>query len=106
MNKQDLINVVTTETGLDKRDVITTVEAVFEAIKNALTSGDKVSLHGFGSFEVRARAARSGVNPKLLKDLKEQGVDPETAKAKASIQIEASKAPAFKPATALKNAIK
>lgn len=106
MNKQDLINVVTTETGLDKKDVTVAVESVFETIKTALVSGDKVSLHGFGSFDVRERKARPGVNPKLLAQLKEQGIDPETAKAQAAIQIEASKAPAFKPAKGLKDAIK
>lgn len=106
MNKQDLVVEISNKTGLAKKEAITAVDAVFETIAGALASGEKVSIYGFGNFEVRERAARSGVNPKLLADLKEQGVDPETAKAQAAIQIEASKAPAFKPATALKNAIK
>ncbi|OMD71203.1 HU family DNA-binding protein [Paenibacillus odorifer] len=106
MNKQDLILETVTKTGLDKKDVALVTETIFETITGVLASGDKVSLHGFGSFEVRERAARAGVNPKLLADLKTQGVDPELAKAQATIQIAESKAPAFKPATALKNAVK
>jgi len=106
MNKQELIVEVSNKTGLAKKEVIAAVDAVFETITGVLASGEKVSIYGFGNFEVRDRAARSGVNPKLLADLKEQGVDDETAKAQAAIQIDASKAPAFKPATALKNAVK
>jgi len=106
MNKQDLIVAVVGKTGLDKKTVTLAVESTFEEIANALANGEKVSLHGFGAFEVRERAARQGVNPKLLAQLKEQGVDPETAKAQAAIHIEKSKAPAFKPAKGLKDTIK
>lgn len=105
MNKQELILEVITTTELSKKDATLAVESVFGTIATALANGDKVSIHGFGNFEVRDRAARSGVNPKLLADLKEQGVDPETAKAQAAIQIAASKAPAFKAATALKKLV-
>jgi DNA-binding protein HU-beta len=106
MNKQELTIEVINKTGLEKKAAVAAVDAVFETITGALSAGDKVGIYGFGNFEVRDRAARPGVNPKLLKDLKEQGVDPEAAKAQATIQIEASKAPAFKPASALKKAIK
>lgn len=106
MNKQDLIVAVVGKTGLDKKTVTLAVESTFEEIANALANNEKVSLYGFGNFEVRERAARQGVNPKLLKELKDQGVDAETAKAQATIQINASKVPAFKPAKGLKDAIK
>ncbi|QWU14422.1 DNA-binding protein HU-beta [Paenibacillus sophorae] len=106
MNKTDLTNEVVTKTGLQKKDAEAAVNAVFETIAGALAEGDKVAIFGFGTFETRERAARPGINPKLLAQLKEQGVDAETAKEQATIQIDASKAPAFKPAKALKNAIK
>ncbi|ASA22740.1 HU family DNA-binding protein [Paenibacillus donghaensis] len=106
MNKQDLIVEVSNKTGLAKKDATAAVEAVFETITGALASGEKVGIYGFGNFEVRERAARPGTNLSLLTKLKEQGVDAETAKAQAAIQIEASKAPAFKPSTALKNSVK
>ncbi|MEK4006355.1 HU family DNA-binding protein [Paenibacillus sp. FSL H3-0333] len=106
MNKQELTIEVIKKTGLEKKVATEAVDAVFETITAALSTGDKVSIYGFGNFDVRNRAARLGVNPKLLKELKEQGIDPEVAKVQATIQIEASKAPAFKPASALKKAIK
>lgn len=106
MNKADLINEVVEETGYQKKDITVAVDAVFEAITTALANGEKVSLFGFGNFEVRERDARNGVNPKLLKELKDQGVDPEEAKKQAAILIEASKVPAFKPAKQLKDAVK
>jgi DNA-binding protein HU-beta len=106
MNKQDLIIAVVGKTGLDKKTVTLAVESTFEEIANALANGEKVSLHGFGAFEVRERAARQGVNPKLLKELKDQGIDAEAARLQAAIQIEASKAPAFKAAKSLKDAVK
>lgn len=105
MNKQELISQLIVTTELSKKDATLAVESVFGTIATALANGDKVSIHGFGNFEVRERAARQGVNPKLLADLKAQGVDPETAKIQAAIQIASSKAPAFKPATALKKSV-
>jgi DNA-binding protein HU-beta len=106
MNKQDLINEVTTKTGLEKKNATLAVEKAFEIITEALASSEKVSIHGFGSFESRETSARNGLNPKLYKDLIEQGLDEESAKLQAAITISASKKPAFKPATALKNAVK
>jgi DNA-binding protein HU-beta len=105
MNKQDLILEVATKTGLDKKDVTLATDTIFETITGALASGDKVGIYRFGNFEVRGRAARKGYNPKLLADLKAQGVDDASAKTQAEIQIAASKVPAFKPATALKKTI-
>lgn len=90
MNKSDLINVVTEATELPKKDATKAVEAVFEAITEALQSGDKVQLVGFGNFEVRERSARKGRNPQTGEE----------------IEIPASKVPAFKPGKALKDGIK
>ncbi|MCP1185075.1 HU family DNA-binding protein [Paenibacillus sp. 1781tsa1] len=106
MNKADLINVVVEKTGMTKKDTEKAINETLQAITEALASGDKVQLFGFGNFEVRDTKERNGVNPKLLKELKEQGVDEATAKAQASVFIPASKKPAFKAAKALKDAVK
>ncbi len=90
MNKSDLINVVTEATELPKKDATKAVDAVFEAITEAMQSGDKVQLVGFGNFEVRERSARKGRNPQTGEE----------------IEIPASKVPAFKPGKALKDGIK
>ena len=84
MNKAELINAAADKAGLSKKDT----EAI-KAITEALAAGDKVQLVGFGSFEIRARAARIGRNPKT----------------KEEIKIPASKVPAFKPGKALKDAV-
>ncbi|OXM16654.1 DNA-binding protein [Paenibacillus herberti] len=89
MNKTDLINKVTEVTELSKKDATKAVDAVFEAISDALQSGDKVQLVGFGNFEVRERQARKGRNPQT-------GVE---------IDIPASKTPAFKPGKSLKDLV-
>lgn len=90
MNKSDLITHVSEATELSKKDVTKAVDAVFEAISEALQSGDKVQLVGFGNFEVRERSARKGRNPQTGEE----------------IEIPASKIPAFKPGKALKDGIK
>ncbi len=89
MNKAELIAAVAEKTGLSKKDADKAVSAVFESVKDALVAGDKVAVSGFGTFEVRERAARTGLNPQT----------------KQKIQIAASKAPAFKAAKALKEAL-
>lgn len=89
MNKAELIAAVAEKTGLSKKDADKAVSAVFDSIKDALAAGDKVSVFGFGTFEVRERAARTGLNPQT----------------KQKIEIAASKAPAFKAAKALKEAL-
>jgi DNA-binding protein HU-beta len=86
MNKAELIEEVATATGSSKTIAGASVDAVFDAIATALNKGDKVSLVGFGSFEVRQRAARMGRNPQTG----------------AAISVSASKAPAFKAGAALK----
>lgn len=90
MNKSELISSVAETSGLSKKDATKAVEAVFESIQNALGSGDKVQVIGFGTFEVRERAARKGRNPQTGKE----------------IDIAASKVPAFKAGKALKDAVK
>lgn len=89
MNKTDLVNAVAA-TGLSKKDADKAVAAVFGAIEGALKAGDKVQLVGFGTFEVRERAAKEGRNPKTGE----------------TIKIAASKVPAFKAGKALKDAVK
>lgn len=89
MNKADLVEAVAEETGLSKAEAGRAVDATFEGISQALAKGEQVSLVGFGSFQVRERAARTGRNPQTG----------------AAIQIAASKAPAFKAGKALKDAV-
>lgn len=90
MNKTEFVNAVAENAGISKKDADKAVAAVFGAIEGALKKGDKVQLIGFGTFEVRERAAREGRNPATGK----------------SIKIAASKVPAFKAGAALKNAVK
>ncbi|AOT56154.1 HU family DNA-binding protein [Weissella soli] len=88
-NKQDLINKVA-EAGFSKKDATTAVDATFTAISDLLAKGEKVQLIGFGTFEVRTRAARTGRNPQTGEEIK----------------IAASQIPAFKPGKGLKDAVK
>ena len=90
MNKTQLIDVVATKTGLTKKAAEAAVNAVNEAITEALKAGDKVQLIGFGTYEVRERAAREGRNPKTGE----------------TIKIAASKRPTFTAGAALKNQVK
>lgn len=106
MNKAGLVIQVSEKTGLSKKETEQVVNEIIQSITDALVNGDKVQLHGFGNFEVRDTKERNGVNPKLLKELKEQGVDEVSAKEQAGVYIPASKKAAFKPAKALKDAVK
>ena len=90
MNKVELIAAVADKTGLSKKDAEKALAAVLSTIETALADGDKVQLIGFGTFEVRNRAARTGRNPQT----------------KETIKIAASKQPVFKAGQAFKNAIK
>ena len=90
MNKFELINAVAAKAELTKKDADKAVAAVLAFITDALAAGEKVQLIGFGTFEVKERAARTGHNPKTG----------------AAIKIAAAKAPAFKAGAALKNAVK
>ncbi|HDR6272064.1 TPA: HU family DNA-binding protein [Bacillus cereus] len=90
MNKTELIQKVAMESELTKKDASLAVDAIFQSIQHALQNGDNVQLIGFGTFEVRERAAREGRNP-------------HTGEA---LTIPASKVPAFKAGKALKEAVK
>jgi DNA-binding protein HU-beta len=90
MNKSELIAAVAEATGLTRKAVNDVVDATLEAIADTLSRGEKVSLVGFGTFEVRDRAARSGINPAT----------------KEPIEIPASKSPAFKAGKQLKEAVR
>ena len=90
MTKTDLIAAVAAKSGLTKKDAEKAVSAVLETVTETLVSGEKVALVGFGTFEVRERAAREGKNPATGE----------------VISIAASKVPAFKAGKALKDAIK
>ena len=89
-NKAELVEKIAAKTNLTKKDVTATVEALFETIQETLSKGEKVQVIGFGTFEVRERAARKGRNPQTGKEIK----------------IAASKVPGFKAGKALKDAVK
>lgn len=89
MNKTELVERVAENTGKTKKEASAVVDSVFQAISEALVSGDKVTLVGFGNFEVKERAARTGRNPQTGEE----------------IQIEATKVPSFKPGKQLKDAV-
>ena len=90
MNKTELIAAVAEKTGLTKKDAERAVNAAIDAVSAALVAGDKVQIAGFGTFEAKARAARTARNPRTGED----------------IQIAATRIPAFKAGKALKDAIK
>ena len=89
MTKSDLVNVIAKKTGKTKSAASDIIDSILDAIKAALKKGDKVTLVGFGTFEIAKRAARSGVNPRT----------------RQKIRIKASKAPRFKAGKALKDAV-
>ena len=89
MNKTELAAVVAEKTGLSKADAAKAVAATVDAITDALVEGDKVALVGWGTFAVKERAARQGVNPRTGE----------------KVTIAAAKAPAFKAGKALKDAV-
>jgi len=64
MNKEELVDQVASKTGQTKKQALTTVDAVFASITGALRRGEKVTVVGFGTFQVRPRAARDGRNPR------------------------------------------
>ena len=67
MNKAELISAIAAESGLNKADSKKALDAFVSSVINALKSGDKVSLVGFGTFSVAERAARTGINPSTKK---------------------------------------
>ena len=90
MKKAELIDAVATKAELTKQDSRKVVDALFETISNTLAKEEKIQLLGFGTFEVRNRAERTGRNPQTGEEM----------------TIPASKVPAFKPGKELKAAVK
>jgi DNA-binding protein HU-beta len=89
VNKKELITLMATRTGSSKADAERAVGVLIQVISDALEKSDSVSLPGFGTFEVRERAGRTGRNPKTGEEL----------------QIAAAKVPAFRPGAPLKAAV-
>ena len=70
MNKTELIAAIAAKTGETKKDAEATLNAFVNVVSETLAKGDKVQLVGFGSFEVRKRAARKGRNPQTKEEIK------------------------------------
>ena len=90
MTKAELITAIAADTGLTKKSSAAAVDAFVDAVSGALAKGEKVQLVGFGSFDVKQKAARMGRNPQTG----------------AAVKIPARKAPKFKAGKALKDAVK
>jgi DNA-binding protein HU-beta len=89
VNKTELVAGVAEKAGLTKKDAEKAVNALFDSVQQELVEGGKVQMIGFGTFEVKERAARKGRNPRTGED----------------IEIPASKNPVFKAGKALKDAV-
>lgn len=89
MNKTELVTALAEKTGVSKKDTEQVLNAFFSTVQETLKQNDKVQIPGFGSFEMRERAARTGRNPHTGE----------------TIEIAAAKVPAFKPGKSLKDAI-
>lgn len=90
MKKNDIIDIVSEKTSITKKDVERVYDAILETMVEALSKNEKVLLSGFGTFEVRDRASRSGLNPRTGE----------------TIMIPATKTPAFTAGKVLKDAVK
>ena len=89
MNKMELVSAMADKTGLSKKDAEAALKAVIDSISDAVASGEKVQISGFGNFDVKTREARMGRNPKTGE----------------SVEIAASKRIVFSAAQALKDKI-
>ncbi len=89
MNKNELLEKVSQASGLTKKESEAAINAFLETLTDVLKAGDKISLKGFGTFEVRTRDARTGRNPRTGE----------------TMEIPASKVPAFKASSSLKNIV-
>ncbi|WAR43553.1 HU family DNA-binding protein [Methylomonas rapida] len=89
MNKSDLIDAIASHANLTKADAGRALDAITQSVQSALKAGDSVALVGFGTFEVKERAERSGRNPQTGE----------------TITIAAAKLPSFKAGKALKDAV-
>ena len=90
MNKTELVAAIAEKAGISKKDADAAVAAFVATVTDAMKAGDKVALIGFGTFEAKKRAARTGINPKT----------------KETIKIAATKVPSFKAGQDLKTAVK
>ena len=90
VSKSDLVDAVAEDTNMSKKDAKVALDGVLDAITRHLQKGDKITLTGFGTFEVRDRKARTGVKPGTSE----------------KIEIPASKYPAFKAGKSLKDSVK
>jgi DNA-binding protein HU-beta len=89
MNKAELISAIAADSGLSKKDSEKALTAMIDAVTESLVKGEKVQLVGFGIFDVKNRAARTGRNPKT----------------KEAINIPATRTPQFKAGKALRDAV-
>ena len=89
MTKAELVTMVASKSGLSKKDTEKAIAGMIDTITETLAKGESIQLVGFGTFEVRDRAARTGINPRT----------------KEKIEISATKVPAFKAGRALKDAV-
>ncbi len=90
MTKADVVNNISDQLGIDKNDVLATVECFMKEIKNSLESGENVYLRGFGSFIIKTRAEKTGRN----------------ISRNVAVKIPAHNIPAFKPAKVFINGVK
>ena len=89
MKKSEFVALVAEQVGLSKMDTEKTIDAVFAAVGDIIASGDKLQISGFGTFETKERAARTGHNPRTGEE----------------ISIDAATVPVFKPGKALKDKV-
>lgn len=89
MKKSEFVTLVAEKTGLSKKDTEKTIDAVFAALGDEMAKGEKLQMSGFGTFETKERAARTGHNPRTG----------------ASIEIAAATVPVFKPSKTLKDKV-
>ncbi|ACV60024.1 MULTISPECIES: HU family DNA-binding protein [Alicyclobacillus] len=89
MNKRDLIRKTAEETGLSQKDCEAVINTLFDTIRKTVESGEKVQIIGFGTFELRERAARTARNPRTGE----------------AVEVPARRVPAFKPGAELKQAV-
>lgn len=90
VNKKSIVDQISSEYGLTKKEAGDIVNSVFEVMTEALKKGNKVDISGFGKFEVKTRSAREGINPQT----------------KEKITIPATKVPGFKASKSLKDAVR
>jgi DNA-binding protein HU-beta len=102
LKKPDLADLVQQHFEANRRQALDFVDIFFDTITNAVASGDKVSIAGFGIWEKKNRPARIALNPMKLKQLKDQGMSEENAKKGARVKVAAKTVAKFRPAADFK----